>query len=44
MKSGLAILLLAVNTISPSAPAFHIEETTIDGIQSAILKGQLTSI
>jgi Asp-tRNA(Asn)/Glu-tRNA(Gln) amidotransferase A subunit family amidase len=43
MKSGLAVLLLLVNALSTSAPAFHIEEATIDGIQSAIMKGQLTS-
>jgi amidase len=46
MKSGLAILAILITIVSPvttAPPAFQIEEATIDGIQSAILKGQLTS-
>ena len=46
-----AALLLAVNGLAipvplgaaPGASPFRIEEATIDGIQSAILKGELTS-
>src|SRR5580700_4161011 len=54
VSAGLAMLAITANTVvtmvtparllAASPPArFQIEEATIDGIQSAILKGQLTS-
>jgi amidase len=47
-RAGIALAILAVLPSSPVFAAsktarFQIEETTIDGIQSAILKGQITS-
>jgi amidase len=47
-RAGIALAILAVlpsppAVAAPKAARFQIEEATIDGIQSAILKGQITS-
>src|SRR6185503_6305538 len=46
MKRGIIIGTIAVTTaalVTAAEPKFQIEEATIDSIQSAIVKGQLTS-